>query len=98
MFLFYLGFQQLYKLPLTYDIPDWMSFDGVLCSQREAAEDDEDEDEVGEVRMINEVVTGHSEAGRTWNGSREENWRLLRAKHLHCDIVIIDVAIRTLAY
>lgn len=45
-----------------------MSFDWVLSSQRETTQDDEEKDEVGKVRIVNEVVTSDSEAGQT------ENW------------------------
>lgn len=44
-----------------------MSFDWVLSSQWKTTEDDEEEDEVGKVRMVNEVVTSNSEAGQTEN-------------------------------
>lgn len=39
-----------------------MGFDGILSSQRDAAEDDEDEDEVSEVGMVDEVVAGDPQA------------------------------------
>lgn len=39
-----------------------MGFDRVLGSQRNTAEDDEDEDEVCEVGMVDEVVAGNSQA------------------------------------
>lgn len=42
-----------------------MSFYWVLSSQRETTKDDEEEDEVGKVRIVNEVVTSDSEAGQT---------------------------------
>lgn len=38
-----------------------MGFDGILSSQRNTAEDDEDEDEVGEVGVVDEVVAGNSQ-------------------------------------
>ncbi len=38
-----------------------MSFDWVFSSQRKTTEYDEDEDDVGEVMMMNEVVAGDSE-------------------------------------
>ncbi len=38
-----------------------MSFDWVFSSQRKTTEYDEDEDQVGEVMMMNEVVAGDSE-------------------------------------
>lgn len=40
-----------------------MGFDGILSSQRDAAEDDEDEDEVSEVGMVDEVVAGDPQTG-----------------------------------
>lgn len=45
----------------TYNIPDRMSFDWVFSSQWKTTEYDEDEDDVGEVMMMNEVVAGDSE-------------------------------------
>lgn len=44
----------------SYDVPEGVRFDWVLSSQRDAAEDDEDEDEVGEVGMMDEVVACNS--------------------------------------
>lgn len=44
-----------------YDVSERVGFDGILSSQRDAAEDDEDEDEVGEVGVVNEVVAGNSQ-------------------------------------
>lgn len=44
------------RLSEPYDVPEGVRLDGVLSSQRDAAEDDEDEDEVGEVGMMDEVV------------------------------------------
>lgn len=38
-----------------------MGFDWVLSSQGNTAEDDEDENEVGEVRVMDEVVTGDAQ-------------------------------------
>lgn len=38
-----------------------MGFDWILSSQRDAAEDDEDEDEVSEVGVVDEVVAGDSQ-------------------------------------
>lgn len=46
----------------AYNISERMRFDWILCSQRNATEDDEDEDEVGEVGVMNEVVAGDSQA------------------------------------
>lgn len=39
-----------------------MGFDWILSSQRDAAEDDEDEDEVSEVGMVDEAVAGDAQA------------------------------------
>lgn len=50
-----------------------MSFDWVLSSQWETTKDDEEEDEVGKVRMVNEVVTRDSEAGQTWNQEKKDS-------------------------
>lgn len=44
----------------SYDVPEGVRFDWILSSQRDAAEDDEDEDEVGEVGMMDEVVARNS--------------------------------------
>lgn len=44
----------------SYDVSEGVRFDGILRSQRDAAEDDEDEDEVGEVGMMDEVVARDS--------------------------------------
>lgn len=46
----------------TYDVPEGVVPDWVLSSQWDAAEDDEDENEVGEVVVMDEVVAGHSQA------------------------------------
>lgn len=46
-----------------------MRFDRILSSQRYTTEDDEDEDEVGEVRVMDEVVAGNSQ---TENGRIRE--------------------------
>lgn len=46
----------------SYNVPERVGFDGILSSQRNTAEDDEDEDEVGEVGVVDEVVTGDSQA------------------------------------
>lgn len=43
-----------------YNVPEGVGFDGVLSSQWNATEDDENEDEVGEVGVVNEVVAGDS--------------------------------------
>lgn len=51
----------------SYNVSERVRFDGILSGQRYATEDDEDEDEVGEVRVMDEVVAGDSqtENGRT---------------------------------
>lgn len=38
-----------------------MGFDWILSSQGNTTEDDEDEDEVGEVWMMDEIVAGNSQ-------------------------------------
>lgn len=43
-----------------YGVPEWVGFDGILSSQWNTAEDDEDENEVGEVGVMDEVVASHS--------------------------------------
>lgn len=48
-----------------------MGFDRILSSQGNATEDDEDEDEVGEVGVMDEVVAGNSQ---TENGKEKEKW------------------------
>lgn len=48
----------------TYNVPKWMGFDWVLSCQWETTEDDEEEDEVGKVGMVNEIVASDPEAGR----------------------------------
>jgi hypothetical protein len=47
---------------LPYVVPKGVSSDWILSGQRNTTGDDEDEDEVGEVGVVDEVVTGHSEA------------------------------------
>ena len=56
------------ELVSTYDVPEGVVPDWVLSSQWDATEDDEDEDEVGEVAVMNEVVAGYSQAGYIWGG------------------------------
>lgn len=48
------------RLLEPYNVPEWVGFDGILSSQWNTTEDDEDEDEVGEVGVVNEVVAGDS--------------------------------------
>lgn len=43
-----------------YSVPEWVGFNGILSSQWNTTEDDEDEDEVGEVGVMDEVVAGDS--------------------------------------
>lgn len=38
-----------------------MSSDGIFSGQRAAAEDDEDQDEVGEDVVVDQSVTGHTD-------------------------------------
>ncbi len=45
----------------SYYVPEWVGFDWILSSQGNTAEDDEDEDEVGEVGVMDEVVAGNSQ-------------------------------------
>lgn len=55
-----------------------MGFDGILSSQGNTAEDDEDEDDVGEVGVMDEVVAGDSQ---TENGEETsaliQRWRVM---------------------
>lgn len=44
-----------------YNVPEWVGFDWILSSQGDTTEDDEDEDEIGEVGVMDEVVAGHSQ-------------------------------------
>lgn len=46
---------------LSYNVPEWMGFDWILSSQRDTAEDDEDEDEVGKIRMMDEAMAGYTQ-------------------------------------
>lgn len=57
--------------------------DGVLGSQRAAAEDDEDQDEIGEDVVVDQSVTGHADAGDRQrlvgifaNRNKHERWLL----------------------
>lgn len=59
------------KQQRAYNVPEGVRFDGVLSGQRDAAEDDEDEDEVGEVGVMDEVVTGDSQAGNSEEMARK---------------------------
>lgn len=47
----------------THSIPEGVRSDRVLGGQRAAAEDDEDEDEVGEDVMVDQGVTAHTDPG-----------------------------------
>lgn len=47
----------------SYYVSERVGFDRILSSQWDAAEDDEDEDEVGEVGMMDEVVACNSQTG-----------------------------------
>lgn len=57
----------------SYYVSEGVGFDGILSSQRNTAEDDEDEDEVGEVGMVDEVVAGHPQTEK----EREKRQRRL---------------------
>lgn len=48
---------------LTHVVPEGVGPDRILSSQWAAAEDDEDEDEVGEDVVVDQSVTGHTNAG-----------------------------------
>lgn len=45
----------------SYYVPERVRFDWILGSQGNTTEDDEDEDEVGEVGVMDEVVAGNSQ-------------------------------------
>lgn len=45
----------------SYYVPERVGFDWILSSQGNTTEDDEDEDEVGEVGVMDEVVAGNSQ-------------------------------------
>lgn len=47
----------------THGVPEGVRSNGVLGGQRAAAEDDEDQDEVGEDVMVDQSVTGHTDPG-----------------------------------
>lgn len=47
----------------THSVPEGVRSDRVLGGQRAAAEDDEDEDEVGEDVMVDQGVTAHTDPG-----------------------------------
>lgn len=46
---------------LTHDIPEGVGSDWILGSQWTAAEDDEDQNEVGEDVMVDQSVTSHAD-------------------------------------
>lgn len=54
-------------------VPEGGVLDGVLSSQRDAAEQDEEEDEVGEDRVIDNTVALQAEP--MWEGGRERHVR-----------------------
>lgn len=54
-------------------VPEGGVLDGVLSSQRDAAEQDEEEDEVGEDRVVDDAVALQAEP--TWEGGREKHVR-----------------------
>lgn len=45
----------------SYYVPERVGFNWILSSQGNTTEDDEDEDEVGEVGVMDEVVAGNSQ-------------------------------------
>lgn len=45
----------------TYVVPEGVGSDRILSCQRAAAEDNEDEDEVGEDVVVDQSVTGHTD-------------------------------------
>ncbi len=47
----------------THVVPEGVGSDWILSSQRAAAEDDEDEDEVGEDVVVDQSVTAHTDTG-----------------------------------
>lgn len=51
----------------SYYVSEWVGFDWILSSQGNTTEDDEDENEVGEVGVMDEVVAGNSQ---TENGKK----------------------------
>lgn len=44
----------------THIVPEGVSSDRILCSQRDATENDEDQDEIGEDVMMDQGMTAHS--------------------------------------
>lgn len=53
----------------SYYVPEWVRFDWILSSQGNTTEDDEDEDEVGEVGVMDEVVACNSQTD-----NEKEKW------------------------
>lgn len=58
-----------------------MGFDWILSSQGNTTEDDEDEDEVGEVGVMDEVVAGDSQTGNWKKVGNLNNVLMLNAYH-----------------
>lgn len=50
----------------THIVPEGVGSDWILSSQGAAAEDDEDQDEVGEDVMVDQSVTGHTDTVGKW--------------------------------
>lgn len=44
----------------THIVPEGVSSDRILCGQRDATENDEDQDEIGEDVMMDQGMTAHS--------------------------------------
>lgn len=66
-----------------------MGFDWILSSQGNATEDDEDENEVGEVGVMDEVVAGNSQ---TEDGKKKWNVLVLKQRtQMRGRLKIIDV-------
>lgn len=53
-----------------YYVPERMGFDWILSGQRNTTEDDEDEDEVGEVGVMDEVVAGDSQTANSMGNEK----------------------------
>lgn len=78
---------------ITYNVPDWVSFDWIFSSQWKTTKYDEDEDDVGEVMMMNEVMAGDSETKLTLGMSKIKisindnhhrwlgHWKILKMKY-----------------
>lgn len=63
---------------VSYYVSEWVRFDWILGSQRNTTEDDEDENEVGEVGVMDEAVAGNSQTEK-WH---RETWIYTRVGDL----------------